>query len=374
MTRLGLILLWLLLPWLIACTSANNTAANSSGTSNQLSQEPKESLPRPAHHTDDGFRNLHIEPISKGPFTFLKMKYFSDEVFADQAAQAHLVPIAEPDHRAIVQPQRKPQVTWLGHSTFLIQYRGLNILTDPILSDRASPVSFAGPKRLTAKPIKMEDLPAIDYVVISHNHYDHLDQKTITQLAQQSVILVPLKLKEWLVDEGLSASHVIEFDWWDRHELPGLVATATPSQHWSARGLFDRYQTLWAAWHLQIDDFTLWFGGDTGYNDVQFKQVSQRLNPVDLGLIPIGAYAPRWFMSAQHVNPAEAVKIHQDIAATKSIGMHWGTFQLTSEAIMEPVEHLALALAETGLDVSEFFTLAIGETYIHHGLHDDDNR
>jgi len=320
---------------------------------------------RPAHHTEDGFRNLYIEPISKGPFTFLKMKYFGDEEFSDQATEAHLVPTVEPDYSALSSPGEQPQVTWLGHSTFLIQYQGVNILTDPILSDRASPVSFAGPKRLVSMPITMANLPAIDYVVISHNHYDHLDQDTIETLGNQALYLVPLKLKPWFVDLGITPSQIMEFDWWDERKFQTLSVTATPSQHWSARGLFDRYSSLWAAWHLRIGDFTLWFGGDTGYNDIQFKEIGERFKGVDIGLIPIGAYAPRWFMAPQHVNPEEAINIHRDIGATKSIGMHWGTFQLTAEPIMEPAERLEGAVQSGLLRAKEFSTLAIGETYYH---------
>jgi len=317
---------------------------------------------RPAHHTDDGFRNPYIDTIEKGPFTFIKMKYFGDEPFADHVAEAHQVPIAQPAFRALKEPSKVPQVTWLGHSTFLIQYQGLAILTDPILSDRASPVSFAGPERLVGKPIDYSDLPPIDFVIISHNHYDHLDVETVTMLGDDPLYMVPLKLKDWFVEEGISANRVREFDWWDRLRLESIEFTATPSQHWSARGLFDRHATLWAAWHIQIDDFGLWFGGDTGYNPVQFKEVGERWPDIDLGLIPIGAYAPRWFMSQQHVDPDEAIKIHRDIGAKLSIGMHWGTFQLSAEPMMEPAERIAAAVNNGQLNPDTFITMAIGET------------
>lgn len=319
---------------------------------------------RPAHHTDEGFRNLYIESAEKSPFSFLMMKFFGDTPFSDQAAEAHLVPVAEPAIESIHDPADKVQLSWLGHSSFLIQYAGLNLLTDPILSDRASPVSFAGPKRLVVKPIELEDLPSIDFVVISHNHYDHLDIKTIRTLANQAQFIVPLKLKDWFVSLDVPAAGVYELDWWQSFSASNIEFTATPSQHWSARGLFDRNKTLWAAWHIRIDNFTLWFGGDTGYNPVQFKEVARKLGAVDLGLIPVGAYSPRWFMGPQHVNPEEAVKIHQDIQATRSIGMHWGTFQLTAEPMMEPVERLQKARLAAKLRDDEFFTMAIGETLV----------
>ncbi len=318
---------------------------------------------RPAHHTDTGFQNLYTTPIAKGPIGFLKMRYFGDEPFADHSKEAHQIPLAEPDLDLIREPEDLPQVTWLGHSTFLIQYRGINILSDPILSQRASPVSFAGPERLVALPISSADLPPIDYVIISHNHYDHLDGKTIALLGDSPRYLVPLKLKDWFIDEGIAAEQILEFDWWDQYNDRRMIATATPSQHWSARGLFDRFETLWVAWHIQIDDFSLWFGGDTGYNPVQFKEIGQKFGQIDLGLIPIGAYAPRWFMEQQHVDPEQAIQIHKDIRADQSIGMHWGTFQLSGEPMMEPAQRIAVAAEKGLIKANEFLTLAIGETF-----------
>lgn len=317
----------------------------------------------PAHHTEDGFRNLYIEDIVKGPIGYVKMRYFGDKPFADQEAEAYKVPIAEPDINELHDKTGKPKITWLGHSTFLIQYQGINILTDPMLTSRASPVPFAGPKRLVEMPIKQEDLPPIDYIVISHNHYDHLDAKTVDKFGDEPVYLVPLKLKEWFTDRGIQSDRVIEMDWWDEYKQApqNLAITATPSQHWSARGINDRSKTLWAAWHIQIGDFSTWFGGDTGYNEFQFKEIGEKWQDIDLGLIPIGAYAPRWFMKGSHVNPDEAILIHQDIGAKQSFGMHWGTFQLTAEPIMEPAERIKQAEKEGRLKPDEFITLAVGE-------------
>jgi N-acyl-phosphatidylethanolamine-hydrolysing phospholipase D len=319
---------------------------------------------KPAHHTDTGFKNLYTDPITKGPFGYLKMRFLGDEPFADQEAEAHLMPVSEPRYADILKAPEKPQVTWLGHSTFLIQYRGKAILTDPILSERASPVSFAGPERLVPLPISYDDLPEIDYIVISHNHYDHLDLETLERMGDGPMILVPLKLKAWFESEGLNVGRVLEFDWWDKANFGDVTFAATPSQHWSARGFFDRNQTLWAAWYIQIDDFNVWFGGDTGYNTVQFKEVGARYGELDLGLIPIGAYAPRWFMAQQHIDPEEAVLVHQDIRAKRSFGMHWGTFQLSAEPLLEPETRLAIAAQQSGLRVDEFTTLAIGETVL----------
>ncbi len=318
---------------------------------------------RPAHHTDTGFKNRYLEAIEKSPFAFVRMKYFGGEKFADHAAEAHLVPVSDPELEQLLAPPERPLITWLGHSTFLIQYQGINILTDPILSQRASPVSFAGPKRLVQLPIQMQHLPEIHFVIISHNHYDHLDQETVAMLGNTPKYLVPLRLKQWFIDEGIDPAQVEEFDWWDELRFGALRATATPCQHWSARGLFDRNKTLWAAWRLDIDDFSLWFGGDTGYNEVEFKEIKQRLGPVDLALIPIGAYAPRWFMKAQHVNPDEAIQLHRDIGARQSIGMHWGTFELSAEPIMEPAQRIRQAQQDGSVGADEFFTLPVGASY-----------
>lgn len=317
---------------------------------------------RPAHHTNDGFQNPHIGPIEKSPFTFLKMKYFGDEPFADHEVEAHRIDEEIPNKDLITAPGDQPIITWIGHSTFLIQYRGINILTDPMFSTRASPVSFAGPKRLVSLPLSMAELPPIHYVVISHNHYDHLDLDSVQGLNQETQFLVPLKLKPWFLDAGVAAEKIFEFDWWQAQTFSGLRIVATPSQHWSARGLFDRNETLWAAWYMEIDDFDLWFAGDTGYNEIQFKEIGRRFAPIDVGLIPIGAYAPRWFMAEQHVDPEGAIKIHLDIGAKQSFGMHWGTFQLSAEPFLEPKEKLAAAGVKSKLKEDEFTVMALGQT------------
>jgi len=324
----------------------------------QISEAPK----KPLHHAEEGFRNVHIGEISKGPFGYLKAKYFGDEPFADHEQQAHLMDVVTPGYDALLAPTALPQVTWLGHSTFLIQHNGINILTDPMLSERASPVSFAGPKRLVPKPISFEHLPRIDFIVISHNHYDHLDLETLEKLPKDIHILVPLKLGTWLAHQGFSKDRLTELDWWQSASSSKVSITALPSQHWSARGLFDRNETLWASWMLDIGELRVWFGGDTGYNPVEFKEIGKAFRDIDLALIPIGAYAPRWFMRQQHVDPYEAILMHHDLAAKRSIGMHWGTFQLSAEPMFEPKHLLQKAVLEGKIKPGLFDTMAIGET------------
>ncbi|MCG6201044.1 MBL fold metallo-hydrolase [Psychromonas antarctica] len=313
---------------------------------------------RPKHHEDNGFRNLYIDKKDSSFFGFQKMRYFGEDKWAEYDGQGHLVETTEADIQQLNKPSDSPQFTWIGHSTVLVQYQGINILTDPIFGQRASPIAFAGPKRVTQPAISLTQLPKIDFVLISHNHYDHLDKYTVQKIGNTATWLVPLGYKGWF--KNLGVTNVEEFDWWDEKKISAAHVTATPSQHWTARGLNDRYQQLWAAWSVQIGDFKFWFAGDTGYNDKQFKEIGERLGPFDLAIIPIGGYAPRWFMKDMHINPAEALKIHHDVQAKLSLGVHWGTFPLTAEPIDEPVEKLQEATAS--LYESAFITTPLGKT------------
>jgi N-acyl-phosphatidylethanolamine-hydrolysing phospholipase D len=334
-----------------------------------------------AHHTQDGFKNLYVEDNDKSFFDFLEMRLLGDEVWADHASLASQVPIKAVDAARInakseLQAETNaPLVTWLGHSMFLVQHKGLTLLTDPIFSNRASPLSFAGPKRYVEHAMDYAELPNVDIVVISHNHYDHLDNDSIEQLALKSSqqvspiqFFVPLGLKAHLIDEGVDANDIQEMDWWSKalakNAFSSAEIQALPSQHWSARGLSDRLHTLWASWAINFDGFTVWFAGDTGYNDIQFKQIGNSLGKVDLALIPIGGYEPRWFMKKYHANPNEAVQIHKDINARKSIGMHWGTFPMTAEEPGEPVKALAQEKLSQGISEESFITVAVGESIL----------
>ena len=312
-------------------------------------------------------RNPYVTPKDTNAIDFFMMRWFGDDPWADQlqeyANNPDLVPQTDIDLGALLQPSTRPQITWLGHATFLLQYQGFNILTDPILSERASPLSFAGPERLSPAPIRTADLPVIDIVVISHNHYDHLDEKTIAELGSQVNYMVPLGLTEWFVEQGIGAERVHEFDWWQQLNFGPVTVTATPSQHWSARSLFDKNETLWASWHLDIGDWQVWFGGDTGYNPHQFKEIGARFPAIDDALIPIGAYLPRWFMQPQHVDPAEALRIHQDLGAKRSYAMHWGTYHLAAESLQQTLNDLEAAQQQATSAASQpLQILAIGET------------
>lgn len=318
----------------------------------------------PSHHGEEGFRNPYVERKRTSPFAYWRMRWFGDVQFPDPEEAKEKIPIVAPDLERIRHPHGPPQVTWIGHATVLIQYRGVNVLTDPIFSERASPVSFTGPKRFTPPALTAGQLPRIDCVVISHNHYDHLDLPSVRALGDGPLWLAPLGVKEQIVEAGIDPRRVEELDWWETRRLGELTVTATPVQHWSGRSLWDRYETLWAGWALTIGDFSAWFVGDTGYNEHQFKEIGRRLGPFDLALIPIGAYAPRWFMKEAHVNPEEAVLIHRDIRSRHSIGIQWGAFVLTAEPVDEPPQKLAEARRKYGLAESEFETLKVGETRV----------
>lgn len=316
----------------------------------------------PAHHTPNGFANPYpVDNVKRSFFKYWKMRLFGEE-FPDYSLVADQVPVARPDLTNIHNPPSDLQVTWIGHATFLIQYANINLLTDPHFSERASPVSFAGPRRLVPLPLEIKELPKIDYVIISHTHYDHLDKESILQLGSSPQYLVPLGVKAILTDWGIEEKKIHEQDWWQTFQRAEVQLTTTPAHHFSARTLFDRNQTLWSSWHLQLKDKAIWFAGDTAYNPYQFREIGERFKQIDLALIPIGAYGPRWFMRDNHINPEEAVQIHMEIGSKQSIAMHWGTFQLTSEPMLEPPKRLLDEMNRHQLP--PFKTVAIGETRI----------
>lgn len=312
------------------------------------------------HHTPEGYRNLYVDDRSHTTGDFFKWRLNRGE--RPNAESADQIPTQPVNREAVANPGLQPQITWVGHSTVLIQHRGVNVLTDPILSQRGSPFQFAGPRRLTAPALDFATLPPIDYVVLSHNHYDHLDRNTVNAIGNSATWLVPLGHGAWF--ERVGVTRVRELDWWDSFQEGGVIITCTPSQHWTKRFLFKAYDTLWSSWAIRIGKFRFWFGGDTGYNPVQFREIGERLGPFDGAAIPIGGYAPRWFMSPYHVNPAEAVQIHRDLRSQWSCGIHWGTFILSDEPILEPLVKLAAARDEKGVPEDQFVTLKIGQTKV----------
>lgn len=252
----------------------------------------------------------------------------------------------------------------IGHSSVLIQIDNINILTDPHYSDRASPISWAGPKRVIKPAIKFTNLPPIDIVLISHNHYDHLDIPTLQKLqkAHAPKILIGLGNKTLLEDEGLA--NVIEMDWWDSLNFNSIKIHFTPVQHWSARGVFDKRATLWGGFYIEASK-KIFFAGDTGYGKV-FKLIYDTYGPMDIGLIPIGAYEPRWFMKNAHINPEEAIKIFFDLKLSFGFGIHSRTFMdLTDEDRDQPVIDLKAARQKYDLDKQAFIVPEFGKEYLY---------
>jgi L-ascorbate metabolism protein UlaG (beta-lactamase superfamily) len=254
-------------------------------------------------------------------------------------------------------------VTFIGHSTFLIQTAAGNILTDPMYSLRAGPLNVFGPRRVRQPAVRFDDLPSISIVLLSHNHYDHCDLRTLGMLAERFDPLVVTPLRNGALVRSSGIRRVEELDWWQEAKTSALPIALTPAQHFSARGPLDRNRALWSGFMLAAGGARIYFAGDTAYAPF-FRDVRQRLGPIDLALLPIGAYEPRWFMQAVHMNPAEAVQAHLDLEASGSVGMHFGTFQLTTEGIDEPLRALEDARRAKGIPPSRFRTLGFGESVV----------
>lgn len=357
-----------------------------------------------------------------------------------RATKTYALPVVPVDWAAVANPVDKVQATWIGHASFLVQAHGYNFLTDPVFSNRASPVQFAGPARYTPPACAVKDLPPVHVVLISHNHYDHIDSGSIAALLEKqrtdleqakrgtapagrhapytgTLFVCPLRVKPLLVSLGVQAHMIAELDWWQSftpaaHSTGGIVPEAAagavaaiprsgdlptmpaglprihcvPAQHQSARTLWDRNKTLWCGYHVAVTGgaastpSSFFFSGDTGYRNVPkgvaplsaeeaalprcpaFAEIGARFGEVDLALLPIGAYSPRWFMSSFHASPEDAVDMHIDVRSRRSIGMHWGTFPLTDEPIEEPPERLAAALRARGVACDAFVAVRAGAT------------
>ncbi len=256
-------------------------------------------------------------------------------------------------------------VTFIGHATILIQVGGINILTDPFFSDRASPFQFAGPKRAHPPGININALPPIDFILLSHNHYDHLDLAALKDLHDKSEPLIITPLGNGAIINKTGHKHqIVEADWHDTINLTQEVkVTLTPARHWSKRTIKDHNMALWCAFLIQTPFGPIYFSGDTGYGDgAHFRAIHQQFGPPKLSFLPIGAYEPRWFMKDQHMNPNDAVKAHLDLKSQHSIAFHHGTIQLTDEAIDQPIIDLSSALKNNAVDPSRFSVLECGQS------------
>jgi N-acyl-phosphatidylethanolamine-hydrolysing phospholipase D len=332
------------------------------------------------------------------------------------------VPDTTPPTVPVIKPTFLPtrststlRATWLGHACYFVEFpSGFRVLFDPVFSERCSPFSWLGPKRYTEIPCQIEEIPIVDAVVISHNHYDHMDHPTIMKIKARHAnvhFFVPLGNKKWFLESGFTAEQVTELDWWQERDIklstasksgsivskdttssledtPGSASIAArigclPCQHTSARSGFDKGLTLWASWSVESGDKRIWFGGDTGYRAVPelpkgvddygeghnyphcpaFEQIGKLRGPFDLGLIPIGAYDPRFIMSPMHANPFDSVNIFKDTKCKRAMGIHWGTWVLTEEDVLEPPMLLKRALKQSGIAEEGVFDVCdIGES------------
>jgi L-ascorbate metabolism protein UlaG (beta-lactamase superfamily) len=254
-------------------------------------------------------------------------------------------------------------VTWIGHSTVLIQTAGLNILTDPFFSKRASPMRFAGPRRVRKPGIALADLPPIDLALVSHNHYDHMDLPALRRIIKEHKpeIVTPLG-NGAILARTKAGPRVTELDWWQSTDTGGIEITLLPAIHWSKRGLTDRNHALWGAFAINTPSGWIYFAGDTGYDDGSlFRNIGRRLGPPRLSLLPIGAYEPRWFMKHHHFNPDDAMMAHRDLASRTSLAIHHSTIRLTNEAIDTPAKDHGEALRRHGVSPSDFRIVEVGE-------------
>jgi N-acyl-phosphatidylethanolamine-hydrolysing phospholipase D len=259
--------------------------------------------------------------------------------------------------------------TWIGHSTVLLQFGGLNVLTDPVFSPRSFPVQWTGPRRIVDPALALDALPPLDIVLLSHSHYDHFDKPAVKRIARahpRATWAVPLGLGTYL--RGFGVREIIELDWWQQAEILSVRVTATPARHFSARRIGDRNKSLWCGFAFEFRGKRAYFAGDTAYHP-EFGEIGAKCGPFDFVMIPIGAYDPRWFMHVVHVDPEEAVQIYQDLVAAHPgaplplmLGIHWGTFRLTFEAMDEPPRRTAERWRAVGLDAERLWIARFGET------------
>ena len=323
----------------------------------------------PAHHTSRGFQNPSPDGKLRGIGAMLRWAWQRSRTRGLFAASGGTPP-GRLEHQ-VRQPRAADSecaITWVGHSTFLVQVGGLNILTDPVWSERCAPVQWAGPRRHVAPGIPFLELPPIDIVLQSHDHYDHLDDWSVRALARahpDAAWITPLGVARRLRSRGVR--RVTELDWWQEHTADAAHVTCVPAQHFSGRTPFDRNRTLWGGFVLRVARHTLYFVGDSGWHD-GFGEIAERCGPFDTVFMPIGAYEPRWIMQPVHVDPEEAVRAFTALQAAHPgsepvmVAMHWGTFTLTDEPLDEPPVRTREAWKQARLAVDQLWVMSPGET------------
>ncbi|WLI76030.1 MBL fold metallo-hydrolase [Kosakonia sp. H02] len=315
--------------------------------------------PAISHHSPDGFANA--TPVSHQPGDVKRWR-------KERKAAGLPRPPARGYADFIDQWWQKAEIAgnsdglwWLGHASILLRLNGQYLLTDPVFSQRASPLRFAGPQRRTPPALAIADIPQLNAILISHNHYDHLDAWTLRALLRRFPnvhFFVPLGLGSWV--RRLGARHVAELDWWSGANFAGMRFIAVPAQHWSMRTFWDRNRSLWCGWVVESSGLRFWFPGDTGYTP-ELLTIPARLGALDAVALPVGAYAPRWFMSINHMDPQSAVALWQQLGTPLAFPIHWGVFELADESLDEPVQELQDALSEAAAENDNFRILKIGQ-------------
>lgn len=315
--------------------------------------------PLPSHHGDNGFINTDPDFAEAG-FTDMAPWILKKLPAAFSGSEKIEIPHDYNDGQLLAE-RRTYTATWIGHSTVLVQMEGKTFLTDPVWSERVGPFKWAGTPRISDPGLSIEKLPPIDFILISHNHYDHLDEASIEQLVDRNPnvkFFVPLRVRDWFEERGIR--NVEELDWWEGATFEGLKIVCTPAQHFSGRWLNDRNQTLWCSWTV-LGKKRLYFAGDSGYCS-HFKNIGSKFGPFDLTLIPIGAYEPKKLMRPVHMDPEGAVQTFKDVRGKKLLGIHWGTFVLTDEPMDEPPKKLYEAGVKLQVPKEDLWALKLGET------------
>lgn len=331
---------------------------------NVMNHPAKPQAGQRAHIRNGGFFNPWPTSVDRGFGDFLRWQLERWRKDTPPASASRTLTVASNDGSFLRANTSAFTITWVGHATTLIQIDGVNIVTDPVWSERASPVGWAGPRRAVPPVPAFSDLPKIDVVLISHNHYDHLDKRTIKRLGNTAHYFVPLFLGRWLRGVGINQANITELDWWQEVEYRSLKLVCTPAQHFSGRFLHDRNQVLWSSWAIVGRRQRLYFAGDTGYFP-GFRDIGERLGPFDIAVLPIGAYRPRWFMHAMHMEPAEAAQSFLDLRGQILLPIHWGTFDLADEPMDEPPQLLVAAADSLEIAPTSVWLLHPGETRIY---------
>ncbi len=351
----------LMITFFIFLTLVLNLIPGSEGTENP----PKIAIRNYAWYSDshhikeeDKFQNIWGKEESPG--TWKTIKWVSSNIAMKSEAQ-NIPPLIKINPENLKKVTDSIEVYWVGHATAIVKMNQQTIITDPIFNERASIVSFSGPKRLVGFPITIDEIPQINTVIISHSHYDHCDKESLVALKNKfnPLFIVPLKLKSIL--NGWGITNVIELDWWQFIEVDGIRYSSTPNRHRSNRGILDINETLWSSWMMEnlTNGKKVYFAGDTGYSP-HFSEISEKLGSPEVALLPIGAYQPRWLMQYVHVTPQESVQAFLDLGATHMVGIHWGTFDLADEPFDEPGKIVPEIAKEKGIPVDRIHILPVG--------------